>query len=73
METKLTEQRQQNFLNQFILGTIVKIGCELLSAFHFRWRQRAMWIRHLRNGVRIDMAKLSDTVLVVERFPTFAR
>jgi len=32
-----------------------------------------MWIRHLRDGVCSDVAKLPDAMLVVEGFPAFAR
>jgi len=32
-----------------------------------------MWVCHLRNGVRRNVAKLPDAVLVVERFPAFTR
>jgi len=32
-----------------------------------------MWVHHLRNGVRSNVSKLTNTMFVVERFPAFAR
>src|SRR5437016_33035 len=69
MKPELTEQGKKNFFNQFILGAVFEVSRELVPALQLRWCQRTMWIRYLRDGVRGDVPKLPDAMLIAERLP----